>query len=59
MTIKEARKIDHQYESELFSIDNKIKINTPPYWWQKSTDAVFLAIYEHPKIIGFVTVTPP
>ena len=52
----EERELYHQYETELFSIDNKTKIHTPPYWWENSTDGIFLAIYDNLNAIGFASV---
>ncbi len=56
MDLEEARKLYYQYENELRAIDNKIEIHQHPYWWENSTDAVFLAIYKNQKIIGFSIV---
>lgn len=56
MNVKEERELYHQYETELFSIENKTKVHKPPYWWENSIDAVFLPIYQHQNIIGFVIV---
>lgn len=56
MDLEQARKLYYQYETELISIDKKIKIHKPPYWWENSTDAAFLAVYENQKIIGFLIV---